>query len=287
MKRILELFVLTLLFVLSPGFGWAQAASSTSADADFPPFQRWRAAVLASDAATLRSLYRVDPPADVQINTTKSDAEADINYWLSLKPSSMKVDVVRNEPRHGHISFIFRATVGLPSGQTISLTDDQSWQQQGNEWKLISVERTDAPRLAQPSTMKKDLYPANADAHAEIKEAEEKAARQHKRILLVFGANWCFDCHVLDLAFQRPDLSPILAASYEVVHVDLGPEEEKNADLVREYQIPLNKGIPALAVAESDGKLVVSQKNGEFEDARGLTPEALMEFLNKWKPQAQ
>src|ERR1051325_9385216 len=156
-----------------------------------------------------------------------------------------------------------------------------------NEWKLISVERTDAPRLAQPSTMKKDLYPANADAHAEIKEAEEKAARQHKRILLVFGANWCFDCHVLDLAFQRPDLSPILAASYEVVHVDLGPEEEKNADLVREYQIPLNKGIPALAVAESDGKLVVSQKNGEFEDARGLAPEALMEFLNKWKPPAQ
>ena len=287
MKRILELLVLILLFVVSPGFGWAQAASSTSAAADFPPFQQWRAAVLASDAATLRSLYRADPPADVQINTIKSDAEADINYWLSLKPGSMKVDVVRNEPRHGHISFIFRATVGLPNGQTISLTDDQSWQQQGNEWKLISVERTDAPRLAQPSTMKKDLYPANADAHAEIKEAEEKAARQHKRILLVFGANWCFDCHVLDLAFQRPDLSPILAASYEVVHVDLGPEEEKNADLVREYQIPLNKGIPAIAVAESDGKLVVSQKNGEFEDARGLTPEALMEFLNKWKPQAQ
>ena len=287
MKRILELLVLTLLFVLSPGFGWAQAASSTSAASDFPPFQQWRAAVLASDAATLRSLYRADPPVDVQINAAKSDAEADINYWLSLKPSSMKVDVVRNEPRHGHISFIFRATVGLPNGQKISLTDDQSWQQQGNEWKLISVERTDAPRLPQPSTMKKDLYPANADAHAEIKEAEEKAARENKRILLVFGANWCFDCHVLDLAFQRPDLAPILAASYEVVHVDLGPEEEKNADLVREYQIPLNKGIPALAVADSNGKLVVSQKNGEFEDARSLTPEALAEFLNKWKPQAQ
>lgn len=284
MKRILELLVLLLLFVLSPGFGWAQASSTSAAD-DFAPFQQWRAAVLASDAATLRSLYRTDPPVDVQINAVKSDAEADINYWLSLKPSSMKVDVVRNEPRHGHISFIFRATVGLPNGQTIFLTDDQSWQQQGNEWKLISIERTDAPRLAQPSTMKKDIYPANADAHAEIKEAEERAAREHKRILLVFGANWCFDCHVLDLAFQRPDLAPILAASYEVVHVDLGPEEEKNADLVREYQIPLNKGIPALAVADSDGKLVVSQKNGEFEDARRLTPEFLAEFLNNWKPQ--
>jgi len=131
--------------------------------------------------------------------------------------------------------------------------------------------------------MKKNIYPASADAHAEIKEAEEKAAQAHKRLLLVFGANWCFDCHVLDLAFQRPDLAPVLVANYEVVHVDLGPDEHKNADLVQKYEIPLNKGIPAIAVAESDGKLVVSQKNGEFEDARSLTPEALLEFLNKWK----
>jgi hypothetical protein len=40
-------------------------------------------------------------------------------------------------------------------------------------------------------------------------------------------------------------------------------------------------------VADSDGKLVVSQKNGEFEDARSLTPEAVLEFLNKWKPEAR
>jgi thiol:disulfide interchange protein len=135
--------------------------------------------------------------------------------------------------------------------------------------------------------MKKNIYPADADAHADIKEAEERATREKKRVLLVFGANWCFDCHVLDLAFQRPDLSPILAMNYEVVHVDLGPDEHKNADLVKQYDVPLNKGIPALAVAESDGKLVVSQKNGEFEDARGLAPDALADFLNKWKPQAR
>jgi thioredoxin 1 len=54
--------------------------------------------------------------------------------------------------------------------------------------------------------------------------------------------------------------------------------------LVHQYQIPLDKGIPALAMVESDGKLVISQKEGEFEDARGLTPEVLSEFLNKWKP---
>lgn len=267
--------------ILMASYSWSQGG-----DAAFAPFEQWKAAVLAGDAAALKALYSTDPPALVSVGVVKSDAEADANFWLGLKARGMKVEVVRNEIRHGHISYIFRAEVqsGLPNGQTVNVTDDQSWQQQGGQWRLIAVERTDAPHLKQPSDMKKDIYPAEADAHAEIDEAEAQAAQEHKRLLLVFGANWCFDCHVLDLAFRRPDLAPILLANYEVVHVDLGPDEHKNADLVQQYEIPLNKGIPALAVAESDGKLIVSQKNGEFEDARGLTPEVLLEFLNRWRP---
>jgi thioredoxin 1 len=250
----------------------------------FPPFERWKAAVLAGDAATLGSFYSTDPPAQVRVNSMPHDAGADVAFWVGLKARDMKTEVVRNEPRHGHISYIFRAQVEPASGSVLNVTEDQSWKQQARGWKLIDVERTDAPHLAQPADMKKDIYPANADAHAEIREAEEEAVGANKRLLLVFGANWCFDCHVLDLAFQRPDIAPVLAANYEVIHVDLGPDEQKNADLVHQYQIPLDKGIPALAIVESDGKLVISQKEGEFEDARGLTPEVLSEFLNKWKP---
>jgi thioredoxin 1 len=250
----------------------------------FAPFEQWKAAVLAGDSVALNSFYSTNPPAQVRVNAVMRDARADVDFWLKVKPRNLKTEVVRNELRHGHISYIFRAQIDPVSGPESNLTEDQSWQQQGNQWKLIDIERTDAPRLAQPANMKKDIYPADADAHAEIREAEDKAAGSNKRLLLVFGANWCFDCHVLDLAFQRPDIAPILAANYEVVHVDLGPEEQKNADLVQQYQIPLNKGVPALAIVDSDGRLVVSQKNGEFEDARGLTPEVLLEFLNRWKP---
>jgi thioredoxin 1 len=267
--------------------GYAQSAAP---DPHFPPFEQWKAAVLAGDAATLKSLYSTGPAAQIHISSSvrdAHDADTDISFWLGLKPLSMKTEVVRNTPRHGHISYIFRAEVQPASGPTISITDDQSWLQQGDQWRIIYVERTDAPHLKQPSDMTKNIYPADADAHAEIKEAEERAATAHKRLLLIFGANWCFDCHVLDLAFQRPDFAPILVANYEVVHIDLGENEEKNADLVKQYEVPLNKGIPALAVVESDGRLVVSQKNGEFEDARSMTPEAILEFLNKWKPQAQ
>jgi thioredoxin 1 len=274
-------FRLTVFFFVAGAISLAQSATN----ADFLPFQKWMGAVLSNDAATLKSLYSTDPPAKVRIRGTIEGADADTTFWLGLKPRTMTVDVVRNEPRHGHVSFIFRSTVTSEGGQVLTVTDDQSWQQQGDRWRLIDVERTDAPALAQPADMKKDLYPADADAHAEIQQAEEKAAQEHKRLLLVFGANWCFDCHVLDLAFHRPGLSPIIEANYEVVHIDLGPDEHKNADLVSQYQIPLHKGIPALAVVDSDGKLIFSQKDGEFEDARGLSPGALAEFLNQWKEQ--
>jgi thioredoxin 1 len=281
-------FVIWLAFLSLPA--WAQSAPA-SADAPFQPFEQWKAAVLAGDAATLKSLYSADPPAQIHISSASvrdaHDADADINFWLALKPRSMKTEVVRDVVRHGHVSYIFRAEVQSASGPSISITDDQSWKELDGKWRIIDVERTDAPRLTQPANMKKDIYPANVNAHEEIEAAEEKAAAAHKRLLLVFGANWCFDCHVLDLAFQRPDLAPLVTANYEVVHVDLGPDEKSNADLVQKYEIPLDKGIPALAVAESDGKLVVSQKQGEFEDARGLTPDVLQAFLNQWKPAAQ
>src|SRR5208337_1291752 len=140
--------------------------------------------------------------------------------------------------------------------------------------------------FSQAAAKKKDIYSASADAHAEIEEALEKATAEHKRVIVVFGANWCYDCHALDAAFHRSDLAPILAANYEVVHVDIG-RGNKNQDLMKQYEVPMKRGIPGLAVLDADGKLVYSQKNGEFENARALAPEDLVAFLNKWKPGAQ
>ena len=282
-------FVFVIALAMAVAYAvWAQ--SPTAPNADFAPFQQWMGAILTGDAAALKGLYSTDPAAQVRVKTQMHDADADISFWIGKKVRSMNVDLVRGtapRPDITHLILRINMVTAASDGKPVLVTDDQVWQKQGEQWKLVSVERTDAPSLKQPSDMKKEIYPATADAHAELKEAKEKAARDHKRLLLVFGANWCFDCHVLDLAFQRAELAPIVAANYEVVHVDLGPDEKKNADLVQQFDIPLNKGIPAMAVADSDGKLIVSQKNGEVEDARQLTPEFLAEFLNKWKPQAR
>lgn len=139
--------------------------------------------------------------------------------------------------------------------------------------------------FSQAAREEKEIYNERANARAEIKEALANAAG-HKRVIVVFGANWCYDCHVLDQAFHSSELAPILAANYEVVHVDIG-KGEKNQDLMTKYEVPLKRGIPGLAVLDAEGKLIYSQKNGEFENARALAPADFREFLNKWKPAAQ
>ena len=151
---------------------------------------------------------------------------------------------------------------------------------------VIAVAAGSAICSGQTAAKQKEIYNESADAHAEIKEALVKAAAERKRVIVVFGANWCYDCHALDTAFHRSDVAPILAANYEVVHVDIG-RGDKNQDLMKQYEVPMKRGIPGLAVLDADGKLVYSQKNGEFENTRALAPEDLLALLNKWKLGAQ
>jgi thioredoxin 1 len=137
--------------------------------------------------------------------------------------------------------------------------------------------------LAKP-TEKRNIYPANANAKAEIAEAVANAAKTHRRVILVFGGNWCYDCHVLDAAFHSPEIEPTLNKNFVVVHVNVG-EFDKNLDIADKYEVPLKRGVPASAVLESDGKVLFSQKHGEFEAARSMATEDVLVFLNKWKPE--
>lgn len=261
--------------------GWTQASPNSAEPAI--PIEQWKAAVIAGDSAGLTAFYSVTPPMQAATVNAPLDAAAETNFWIGLKAHSMNLDVVgKTSPQPGVQVITFQAEVQRPQ-ETLYVTESQLWQQQLGQWRLVASKRTDAMHLKQPLNANKNIYPPDADAHAELKEAEAKAAKEHKRILLVFGANWCYDCHVLDLAFQRPDFTSALSG-YEIVHIDIGEDGKKNEDLAAQFQVPIEKGVPALAVVDRDGKLVVSQKHGEFEKARALTPEALLAFLNKWKP---
>jgi hypothetical protein len=275
-----------IVLALTVTIAWSQAADASP---PFAPLDQWTNAVIAGDAEALKMLFSTTPAAKVSIGKEASGVSAEANFWKELKAREIALEITQKEqPQSGIQVVVFQAEVHQsgPNGEILYVSEAQAWQQQSDQWRLVMVSRTEPAHLKQPMDTSKNLYPADVDAHTEIKEAEEKAAKDRKRVLLVFGANWCFDCHVLDLAFHRPDFVPVVAR-YEVVHVDIGDDGKKNADVARQFQVPLDKGVPALAVVDGTGKLLVSQKNGEFENARAMTPVAILEFLNQWKTDAQ
>lgn len=105
---------------------------------------------------------------------------------------------------------------------------------------------------------------------------------EKKRVLLVFGGNWCYDCHVLDRALHEGSAAKVMKESFLLLHVDIG-EGDKNLDLLKKYKIPLDKGVPAVAILRSDGGVVYSSGEGEFEAARKMMKKDLVAFLLRWK----
>jgi thiol:disulfide interchange protein len=135
--------------------------------------------------------------------------------------------------------------------------------------------------LQAPAQPNPQLYRADANPAQDIRRALVAAGKQHKNVLLDFGGNWCIDCHVLDNAFQQPRIAPLLNSNYIVVHVDVG-KYDKNLDLAKKYHVDLEKGVPSLAVLDALGKVVYA--TGDFERARVMSEDDVIQFLEKWKP---
>ena len=149
--------------------------------------------------------------------------------------------------------------------------------------KLLALSLGLALAAGTANSTGRDIYPDPAQAKADIAAALKTAAATNKRVLLDFGGNWCGDCQVLDLYFHDPGNLPILEANFVLVHVNIG-QMDANLDLASRYQVPLSKGVPALAVLSEKGKLLYSQKGGEFEAMRRMESSSVTQFLVQWKP---
>ena len=127
------------------------------------------------------------------------------------------------------------------------------------------------------------VYDEKADAGKEIAAAVAEASRAGKRVILVFGANWCFDCRTLDAQMHKADLPPLIEKNFVVVKIDVGRMDE-NLDIAANYGVPVKNGIPALAVLNGKGRLLYAQDQGQFASARQMSHESIKAFFEQWKP---
>ena len=129
-------------------------------------------------------------------------------------------------------------------------------------------------------------YDESANAKAQIKDALAQSATTGVPVLVVFGANWCADCKILDLAMKQGASAPFVAREFKVVKVDVG-RFNRNVDIAESFGVPLKNGIPAVVILSPASQVLYVTKAGELADARTMGETGIYEFLRKVTPAAK
>jgi hypothetical protein len=124
------------------------------------------------------------------------------------------------------------------------------------------------------------LFDPSADGALSISSALSTAKREHKRVLVEFGANQCDSCSRLNAAFtQDAEISAAVKKAFVFVLVDI----DSNQKLVSRYvQNEMRDRVPFLALLNKEGKVLKRQRTDELGAGSKLDVGKVKEFLQQW-----
>lgn len=144
---------------------------------------------------------------------------------------------------------------------------------------------------------------ALADTPKNVKSLLDDAGRQakaeKKNVLVIFHASWCGWCHKMEDFMAMKEFSPIFAANYVIVPVDVMEQPDKadlmnpgGEDLLKKLNGGMETGIPYFAVLNPDGKkLIDSIRPIEGKPGANIghpqAPEEVTWFMRMLKKTAQ
>ena len=132
------------------------------------------------------------------------------------------------------------------------------------------------------TTNQAKIYDESANGDNQVADAVAIAQKEHKRILLKFGANWGRWCHRLHKLFEsNKSVSEELRADYVVALIDVNKGHNKN--LVVKYGAQAGYGIPFLVVLDSDGTHLITKHSEDFEEGDHHNPQKVLAFLKEWE----
>jgi thioredoxin-related protein len=155
--------------------------------------------------------------------------------------------------------------------------------------RTAALAQDQAPAAAKLATAAKkpSIYDKSADTSAQLAKAMARAKHDEKRILVMFGGDWCGWCHKLhELFASDADVRKVLSYEYVLVMVDTtAPGAE---DLFKKCRAALAKeeqdkaiGVPFLGVLDANGKIVTAQRTDPLETGDHHDPGRVKEFLNR------
>lgn len=141
-------------------------------------------------------------------------------------------------------------------------------------------------------TLPSGLYDENADPVRDISRARERARRDNRHVLIMWGENNCEFCvHLHRLYSDDPRIKQLIQSEYELVKVDIG-KFTKNLDLAKNvYATDLvSIGAPNLTVVNASTNQALAVMAGRDALSKPMTlqrvfdADYVLNFLDSNKP---
>lgn len=129
-----------------------------------------------------------------------------------------------------------------------------------------------------------DIYDTRADGQMQIDAALQQAALSNKRVLVIFGANYCRGCRALEkILTEEADIAALTRDKLVVLHVDVNKFKKRNQE-VKDRYFPNFPGAPSVVLLEASGTKL-EQKSGlkwTTSDKKAFDPEKIRTSLLEW-----
>ena len=148
---------------------------------------------------------------------------------------------------------------------------------------LLAIPRSPASEYPH---MGADIFDPKVDGAKLIEDAIVRAKQEDKRILVLFGANWCPWCRRLHQAVtSAPAVTQKVQQKFILVYIDANTrnDRKRNAAVIERYGNPLQYGLPVFVVLESDGTQLTTRESASLAAGTDDATAALVRaFLDKW-----
>jgi thioredoxin-related protein len=127
-------------------------------------------------------------------------------------------------------------------------------------------------------------------ADALLKEARAKAAKENKKIFVIFHASWCGWCHKMNTSLNDPSVKAFFDKNYLITHLTILESKDKK-NLENPGAEELNKkwggadqGIPFWVIMDKDGTILA---DSQIEPGKNIgcpaTAEEVAHFIKALK----
>ncbi|MGB5079012.1 MAG: thioredoxin family protein [Sphingorhabdus sp.] len=132
------------------------------------------------------------------------------------------------------------------------------------------------------------LFSPTANAQLQLNQALAVAESEHKRVVVVMGADWCHDSRALAGWLETPRFTEMMKDRYLVIFVDVGTPQigkGRNLDIAKHFGIRKVKGTPLLMVVSADGKRLNSKRDAaSWRNAASRTEQSVFAYFDSFTP---